>query len=96
MAYKVTMEKTLKEQLNQIRNINIKEYTMFAKKIEEIRQHAGIMLNHKTRFNDFEKPLQKFKWIEINNKILIFTINPIKEEMHLCEYMPKEEVFEKY
>lgn len=94
MAYKVTMEKDLEKELKKLQNINFKEYTIFAKKIEEMKNHAPIMLNHKTRFNTFEKPLQDFKWAEINDKIIIFTLNPIKEEIHLCEYLPKEEVFE--
>lgn len=94
MTYKVTMEKELEKKLKRIENINFKEYTIFAKKIEEIQNHAPIMQNHKTKFNTFKKPLQNFKWVEINDKIILFTLNPIKEEIHLCEYLPKEEVFE--
>lgn len=94
MAYKVTMEKELDEKLDEIQGVNFKEYTILAKKIEEMKQHACIMQNHKTRFNTFEKPLQEFKWIEINNKILVFKLDPIKEEIHLCDYLPQNEVFE--
>lgn len=94
MVYNVTMEKDLEKKLDKIRSMNFKEYTRFAKKIEEIRNHAIIMKNHQTRFNTFEKPLQQFKWIEINNKILIFTLDPINETLHLCDYLQKNEVFE--
>lgn len=94
MAYKVTMEKDLEKKLNQIQGVNFKEYTIFAKKIEELQNHASIMQNHKTKFNTFEKPLQQFKWVELNDKIIIFTLNPINEELHLCDYLPKNEVFE--
>ena len=62
-------------------------------KIKEMETHAKIILNHKTKFNTFDKPLQNYKWIEINDKILIFTIDPVKKEIHLCEYMPRTEVF---
>lgn len=94
MAYDVTIEKDLEKKLDQIKNVNFKEYTIFTKKIEEIQNYAPIMKNHKTKFNTFEKPLQDFKWIELNNKILVFTLNPIKGELHLCDYLPKDEVFE--
>ena len=94
MAYHVTMEKDLEKKLDKIRSVNFKEYTRVAKKIEEIQNHAIIMKNHQTRFNTFEKPLQQFKWIEINNKILIFTLDPINEILHLCDYLQKNEVFE--
>ena len=94
MAYKVTMEKDLEKKLEKIQGFNFREYTMFAKRIEEMKHLACIMQNHKTRFNTFDKPLQNYKWIEVNDKILVFTLNPIKEELHLCDYLPKNEVFE--
>ena len=94
MAYTVTIEKDLNKKLEEIRSVNFKEYTLFSKKVEEMQNQARIMKNHKTRFNAFDKPLQDFKWIEFNNKIIVFTIDPLKQEMHLCDYLPKEEVFE--
>ncbi len=94
MAYTVTIEKDLNKKLEAIRSVNFKEYTLFSKKVEEMQNQARIMKNHKTRFNAFDKPLQDFKWIEFNNKIIVFTIDPLKQEMHLCDYLPKEEVFE--
>lgn len=94
MAYEVTMEKDLEIKLNQIKNVNYKEYMIFAKKIEEMKNHACIMKNHNTKFNTFEKPLQNFKWVEINDKIIVFTLNPIQGKLHLCDYIPKDEVFE--
>ena len=94
MAYTVTIEKDLNKKLEAIRSVNFKEYTLFSKKVAEKQNQARIMKNHKTRFNAFDKPLQDFKWIEFNNKIIVFTIDPLKQEMHLCDYLPKEEVFE--
>ena len=79
--------------LNELKTVNIKEYTILANKIKEMQTHAKIILNHKTRFNTFEKPLHNYKWIEINDKILVFTIDATKKEIHLCEYMPRSEVF---
>lgn len=93
MVYNITMEEELEEQLNQLRGINIKEHTILSKKIEEMQMHASVLSNHNSRFNTFDKPLQDYKWIEINDKILVFTIDIQKEELHLCEYVPKEEVF---
>lgn len=94
MAYTVIMEKDLEEKLARIQSVNFKEYTLFAKKVDEMKNHAPIMQNHRKRFNTFEKPLQEFKWVEINNKIIVFKLNPIKEEIHLCDYLPQDEVFE--
>lgn len=94
MVYEVTMEKDLEKKLDSIRTVNFKEYNLFVKKIEEVQNHARIIKNHRIKFNSFEKPLQDFKWIELNNKILVFTIDALKEELHLCDYLPKEEVFE--
>lgn len=93
MVYEVTMEKELEKTLSELKHVNIKEYTILSNKIKEMQTHAKIILNHKTKFNTFNKPLQNYKWIEINNKILVFTINPIEKEIHLCEYMPRDEVF---
>lgn len=94
MVYTVTMEKDLEKKLDAIRMVNFKEYNLFVKKVEEIQKHALIMRNHRNKFNSFEKPLQDFKWIELNNKILVFTVDALKEKMHLCDYLPKEDVFE--
>lgn len=94
LVYTVTIEKDLNKKLEAIRSVNFKEYTLFSKKVEEMRNHARIMKNHKTRFNTFEKPLQDFKWIEFNGKIIVFTIDPLKQEMHLCDYLSKKDVFE--
>lgn len=94
MVYNVTMEKDLEKKLDAIRMVNFKEYNLFVKKVEEIQKHALIMRNHRNKFNSFEKPLQDFKWIELNNKILVFTVDALKEKMHLCDYLPKEDVFE--
>ena len=94
MAYNVTIEKDLKQKLDEIRGIKYKEYTILNKKIEEIQNQAPIMKNHRTKFNTFDKPLEDFKWVEINNKILVFKLNPIKQEMHLCDYLSQDEVFE--
>lgn len=93
MVYEITMEKELEKTLNELKTVNIKEYTILANKIKEMQTHAKIILNHKTRFNTFEKPLHNYKWIEINDKILVFTIDATKKEIHLCEYMPRNEVF---
>ncbi len=93
MVYDITMEKELEKQLNELKIVNIKEYTILSKKLEEMQHHASIMINHNKKFNTFDKPLQNYKWIEINNKILVFTIDPSKEKIHICEYVPKEEVF---
>ena len=93
MAYNITMEEELEEQLNNLKNVNIKEYTILSKKLEEMQNHAAVLSNNNTRFKSFEKPLQDYKWIEINEKILVFTIDISKQELHLCEYVPKEEVF---
>lgn len=94
MAYKVTIERKLNDKLEAIRSVNFKEYTLFSKKVEEMQNHARIMKNHKTKFNTFDKPLQDFKWIEFNDRIIVFTIDPLRQEMHLCDYLPKEDVFE--
>ena len=94
MVYEITMERDLEKKLDAIRNVNFKEYTLFVNKVDEIRNHARIIRNHRSKFNSFEKPLQDFKWVEINNKILVFTIDALKEKLHLCDYLPKEEVFE--
>ena len=94
MSYKVSMEKKLEKKLEEIQSVNFREYTLFAKKIEEMANHARIMMNHRKKFNTFEKPLQDFKWVEVNDKILVFKLDPINEEMHLCDYLPRNEVFE--
>lgn len=94
MSYQITMERDLEKKLERIRSVNFKEYTMFAKKIEEMKKMASIMMNHRSRFNTFDKPLQNFKWIEVNNKILVFHLDPIEEKIHLCDYLPQNEVFE--
>lgn len=93
MVYKITKEKDLEEDFKKLKITNIKEYTILQKKIEEMQKQAEIVRSHKNRYNTFDKPLQNYKWIEINGKILVFTINPIKKEIHLCEYMPRNEVF---
>lgn len=93
MAYKIIMEDELEKKINYIKLNNIKEYTILSNKLKEMQNHAKITLNHKTKFNTFDKPLQKYKWIEINNKILVFTIDSIGKEIHLYEYLPKNEVF---
>lgn len=94
MVYDVTVEKSLEKKLDTIRNVNFKEYNLFVKKVDEIQNHALIFRNHRSKFNTFDKPLQNFKWVEINNKILVFTIDALKEKLHLCDYLSKEEVFE--
>lgn len=94
MVYQITIEKDFEKKLEQIKSLKFREYTRFLKKIDEIKHFACIRKNHKTRFNTFDKPLQNYKWVEIDDKILIFTLNPIKQELHLCDYLPKEEVFE--
>ena len=81
MAYNITMEEELEEQLNNLKNVNIKEYTILSKKLEEMQNHAAVLSNHNTRFKSFEKPLQDYKWIEINEKILVFTIDISKQEL---------------
>ncbi|WP_455644663.1 hypothetical protein [Methanosphaera sp.] len=93
MVYKLIMEKDFEEKINELQRLNIKEHTQLTKKLEEMQTHAEIRLNHKTEFNTFEKPLQNYKWIEINKKILVFKIDPMKKELHLCEYLPQNEVF---
>ncbi|RAP47313.1 MAG: hypothetical protein BZ135_02505 [Methanosphaera sp. rholeuAM6] len=94
MTYEVTMEKDLDKKLEEIQSVNFKEYTLFTKKVEQIQNYAPIMKNHRIHFNTFEKPLQDFKWVEVNDKILVFKLDTIKQEIHLCEYLPQEEVFE--
>ena len=94
MTYQVTMEKELEKQLEEIRSVKFKEYTLFGKKVQQIMNYAPIRKNHKIHFNTFDKPLQDFKWVEVNNKILVFQLDPIKQEIHLCEYLPQDEVFE--
>ncbi|OED29530.1 hypothetical protein [Methanosphaera sp. WGK6] len=93
MAYTLIMEKDFEQKINELERLNIKEHTQLTKKIEEIQTHAEIRLNHKTKFNTFDKPLQKYKWIEINKKILVFTLDSMKKELHLYEYLPQNEVF---
>jgi hypothetical protein len=94
MTYDVTMEKDLKNKLDNIKSVNFREYTMLTREIEKIRDYALIMMNHTKKFNTFDKPLQDFKWVEFNDKILVFTLNPLEETIHLCDYLPKEEVFD--
>ena len=94
MVYELTIEKELEEELNELKRINIREYTILQKKFEEMKLHASVIVNHKAKFNSFEKPLQDYKWIEINEKILIFKVDPNYLKIHLCEYLPKDEVFQ--
>ena len=55
MTYEVTMEKDLDKKLEEIQSVNFKEYTLFAKKVEQMRNYAPIMKNHRIHFNTFEK-----------------------------------------
>ena len=47
MVYEITMEKELEKTLNELKTVNIKEYTILANKINEMQTHAKIILNHK-------------------------------------------------
>lgn len=94
MVYNITMEKELEEQLEDLKKSNLKEYTILIRKIDEMKNYADVLQNHRRIFNTFSKPLQNYKWIDINDKILIFTTDIENKELHLCEYIPREEVFQ--
>ncbi len=94
MNYEVMIDGELEKKFKKIHDVNLKEYNIVTRKIDEIKEHSKITINHKNKFNSFEKPLGEYKWVEIGNKILIFKINPDKKYIHLCEYLPKDEVFE--
>ncbi len=94
MVYDVTIEKDLEDKLCKLKNSNFREYTILNREIKQMREYAKIPLNHRTQFNSFDKPLQKYKWIPIlNHKILVFTIDPMSENIHLCDYLRENEVF---
>ncbi len=94
MAYDITMEKELEKELEQLKSVNFREYKILNRKLDEMKAHAKVLENHQKQFNSFDKPLQKYKWIELNDKILVFTIDRNKSHIHIYEYLPKEEVFE--
>ncbi|MCD7781620.1 MAG: hypothetical protein LUG89_02840 [Methanosphaera sp.] len=93
MVYTITKEKDFDDQIEKLKLVNFREYTILHRKIDEIASHAKILENHNKMFNNFDKPLQDYKWVEIDDKILVFTIDAYKREIHLCEYLPKNEVF---
>ena len=93
MTYEVTIDENLQEKLDSLKSVNFKEYTAVQLKVNEMKEHAKVLLNHRTRFNTFDKPLQDYKWVEINDNVLVFTIDANKRKMHLCEYLKKDEVF---
>ncbi len=94
MTYEVIIDGELEKKFKKIRDVNFKEYSIVTRKIDEIKEYSKVTLNHKTKFNTFEKPLDEYKWVKIGNKILIFKINAEKQYIHLCEYLPENEVFE--
>ncbi len=93
MVYTMIMEKELEEKLEELKKVNFREYKIFYKKLDELKSYAKVLENHKKLFNSFDKPLQKYKWVEINGKILVFTIDANERQIHLYEYLPKDEVF---
>ncbi|MDO5851586.1 MAG: hypothetical protein Q4Q23_03785 [Methanobacteriaceae archaeon] len=93
MAYKIIIQPALKDKFDKLEHTNYKEYKMLSKKLEEMATHATIPLNHRKLFNEFEKPLLGYKWIEINDKILIFKLDQSKEVIHLYDYMPQKDIF---
>ena len=70
MTYEVIIDGELEKKFKKIRDVNFKEYSIVTRKIDEIKEYSKVTLNHKTKFNTFEKPLDEYKWVKIGNKIL--------------------------
>ena len=54
MVYSITMEKELEEQLEDLKKSNLKEYTILIRKIDEMKNYADVLQNHRRIFNTFQ------------------------------------------